>query len=139
MNPGYHIDYKQLRWINPKTTRQAVLDYLESTGENISQTAQVFGINRCVVYDILKKQATGDLTDRSRTPKRQPNKTPAHLHAPQFRGSDIVPESGPLSYSPTLCTTFGLCYCCNKGPSKLSVFILFRKGQLPFIQKSDIA
>ena len=79
MNPGHHIDYKQLRVINPEAARQAVLDYLESTGGNIAQTARLFGINRCVVYDILKKQASGDLTDRSRTPKRQPNKTPADI------------------------------------------------------------
>ena len=30
-----------------------------------------------MVYDILKKQASGDLSDRPRTPKHQPNKTPA--------------------------------------------------------------
>ena len=75
MNPGHHIDYKQLRKINPEAARQAVLDYLESTSGNISQTARVFGINRCVVYDILDKQASGDLSDRPRIPKRQPNKT----------------------------------------------------------------
>jgi len=61
VNPGHHIDYKQLRQINPEAARQAVLDYLESTGGNISHTAKVFGINRCVVYDILKKQASGDV------------------------------------------------------------------------------
>ena len=40
MNPGHHIDYEQLRRINPEAARQAVLDYLESTGGNISQTAK---------------------------------------------------------------------------------------------------
>ena len=79
MNPGHHIDYKQLRRINPEAARQAVLDYLESTDRNITQTAKVFGINRCVVYDILNKQAAGDLSDRPRTPKHQPNKTPAEI------------------------------------------------------------
>jgi hypothetical protein len=76
VNPGHHIDYKQLRKINPVAARQAVLDYMESIGGNISRTAKVFGINRCVVYDILAKQATGNLSDRPRTPKHQPNKTP---------------------------------------------------------------
>jgi len=57
----------------------AVLNYLESIGGNVKQTAKVFGINRCVVYDILNKQASGDLTDRSRTPKHQPAKTSASI------------------------------------------------------------
>ena len=39
----------------------------------------MFGINRCVVYDILKKQFSGDLSDRPRVPKHQPNKTPAEI------------------------------------------------------------
>jgi transposase-like protein len=77
VNPGHHIDYKQLRQINPEAARRAVLDYLESLGGNISRTARAFGINRSVVYDILRKQASGDLSDRPRTPKHQPNKTPA--------------------------------------------------------------
>ena len=64
MNPGHPIDYKQLRGINPEAARQAVLDYLESIGGNILHTAKVFGINRCVVYDILRKKAAGDLSDR---------------------------------------------------------------------------
>ncbi len=28
MNPGHHIDYKQLRKVNPKAARLAVLSYL---------------------------------------------------------------------------------------------------------------
>jgi len=79
LNPGHHIDYKQLRKINPQAARQAVLDYLQSTGGNISRTAKAFSINRCVVYDILKKQASGDLSDRPRIPKHQPNKTPLEI------------------------------------------------------------
>jgi len=79
LNPGHHIDYKQLRNINPQAARQAVLDYLQSTGGNISRTAKAFSINRCVVYDILKKQVSGDLSDRPRIPKHQPNKTPPEI------------------------------------------------------------
>ena len=76
MQPGHHIDYKQLRQINPAAARMAVINYLESSDGNISKTAQVFSINRCVVYDIVSKYRTGDLQDRSRVPKRQPHKTP---------------------------------------------------------------
>ena len=77
MNPGHHIDYKQLRKVNPKGSRLTVLSYLESVRGNVSRTARGFGINRSVGYDILRKQACGDLNDRSKVPKRQPRKTPA--------------------------------------------------------------
>ena len=75
MSPGTHIDYKTLRQINPETARQAVLQYLASNGGNISEAARMFAINRSVVYDILRKQAEGDLTDRAKVPKHQPTKT----------------------------------------------------------------
>lgn len=75
MQAGPRIDYKALRKINPEAARMAVLEYLKNNGRNIADVARVFGINRPVVYDILKKQAEGDLKDRSRTPKHQPNKT----------------------------------------------------------------
>ena len=77
MNPGRRIDYKALREVNPEAARLAVLEYLKTNGGNRSEAARVFGINRSVVYDILSKQAAGDLKDRSREPKHQPNKTPA--------------------------------------------------------------
>jgi transposase len=77
MSPGRRIDYKALRQVNPEAARLAVLEYLKTNGGNISDAARVFGINRSVVYDILEKQAEGDLKDRSRVPKHQPNKTPA--------------------------------------------------------------
>ncbi len=35
----------------------------------------MFGVNRTVVYDILKKAAEDDLRDRPKAPRRQPNKT----------------------------------------------------------------
>ena len=70
------IDYKSLRGFNPEAARRAVLEYLK-TNPNISQTARMFGINRAIVYDILKKEKAGDLRDRSRAPRHQPKKTPA--------------------------------------------------------------
>ena len=70
------IDYKQLRRINPEAARQAVIEYLKTNGRNISEAASTFGINRAVVYDIIRKEQEGDLKDRSRSPKHQPRKTP---------------------------------------------------------------
>ena len=40
MNPGHHIDYKALRWVNPETARLAVLEYLKTNGGNISDAAR---------------------------------------------------------------------------------------------------
>jgi len=68
------IDYKELRRFNAEAARRAVLEYLK-THHSISETARMFGVTRAVVYDIIKKEKAGDLTDRSRAPKRQPKKT----------------------------------------------------------------
>ena len=81
MRTGHHfqrtIDYKQLRKVSSKTARLAVLEYLKTNNHNISEAARVFAINRSVVYDILRKEKEGNLDDRPRTPKNQPNKTPS--------------------------------------------------------------
>jgi len=73
------IDYKGLRKINPEAARRAILEYLKSNGGNISEAARVFGVNRRVIYDILKKDREGDLKDRSKTPRRQPRKSPPEV------------------------------------------------------------
>lgn len=75
------INYKQLRKINPETARQSVIEYLKSTGNNISHTAKAFGINRSVVYDIIDKFQQGNLKDRPKIPHRQPRKTSAEIEA----------------------------------------------------------
>ena len=72
------IDYKGLRGFHAEAARRAVLKYLK-TNTNISEAARMFGITRAVVYDILKKEKTGDLTDRSRAPGRQPRRTPVEV------------------------------------------------------------
>jgi len=72
------IDYKALRKVNAEAARKAVLEYLKTTS-NISKVAQLFGITRAVVYDILGKEREDDLRDRSRRPKRQPGKTPVAI------------------------------------------------------------
>ena len=69
------IDDKELRKINPEAARKAVLEYLKTNEANISRTAGLFGINRSVVYNIMRKDEEGDLKDRSKVPKYQPNKT----------------------------------------------------------------
>ena len=98
LNPGHHINYKQLRSIDPQAARIAVLNYLESVGGNISRTARVFGINRCVVYDILQKQASGDLNDRSRAPHYQPRKTPDYIET-QVIAAKNKTHLGPIRLS----------------------------------------
>ena len=74
--PTGKIDYKQLRKINPEAARMAVLEYLKNNNHNISEAASIFGINRPVVYDIIKKEREGDLKDRPKVPKHQPRRTP---------------------------------------------------------------
>lgn len=69
------IDYKKLRDISPEAARVAVLNYLNSNKNNISKTARVFGLQRSVIYTILRKKKEGDLKDKSRAPKRVHNKT----------------------------------------------------------------
>ena len=49
------IDYKNLRQFSPEAARRAVLEFLK-TAFNISKTAEMFGVNRAVVYDILRKE-----------------------------------------------------------------------------------
>lgn len=73
------ISYKALRSFSPEAARVAVLEYLASNGGNVSEVARVFGINRTVVYDTLKKGKQKNLRDRSKAPKNIPHKTPAGL------------------------------------------------------------
>jgi transposase-like protein len=70
------INYKTLRKINPEAARLAVIEYLSTNKGNISDAARTFGIQRTVVYDILKKEEEGDLRDRSRAPLHSPYKIP---------------------------------------------------------------
>jgi transposase len=77
--PSGKIDYKQLRKINPEAARRAVIEYLKTNDHNVSQTALMFGINRMVVYDMVRKEQEGDLKDRSRAPHHQPNRTPLQI------------------------------------------------------------
>ncbi len=69
------IDYKKLRQINPEAARTAVLSFLASNNRNIAKTAKAFGLQRVVVYDIIRKSKQGNLKDRSKAPKRVHNRT----------------------------------------------------------------
>lgn len=102
------IDYKKLRMINPEAARRAVLEYLKSNGGNISQGAQVFGINRTVIYDILRKEKEGDLKDRSRAPLHQPRRTPAQMEEEVIR-IKCQTRYGPERLSRYLKQQEGLC------------------------------
>ena len=75
MKAGRRVDCKALGSVNPEIARLAVLEYLKVNGRNVPDTARVFGPNRLVVYEILRKQREGEMRDRAKVPKHQPNKT----------------------------------------------------------------
>ena len=79
MQPGVRIDYKALRAVNPEAARLAVLEYLDSSGGKVSETARTFRITRPVVYAIQRKRQEGDLSDRSKAPHHRPRQTPAAI------------------------------------------------------------
>ena len=60
---------------NGEAARLAVLECMKTHGGNTWEVARASGIRRPVVYDILKKEAEGHLTPRSRVSKYQPNET----------------------------------------------------------------
>jgi transposase-like protein len=80
-DPPPVIDYIRLRRISPEAARQAVLDYLASVDGNVSAAARAFGVNRRVVYDILRRARSGSLADHSFAPHHQPRKTPPAVEA----------------------------------------------------------
>ena len=73
------IDYKALRKVSPKAARTAVLKYLDTSGGNIADCSRVFGVQRPVVYDIIKKDNEGNLDDRSKAPKTNPRRTASSI------------------------------------------------------------
>src|SRR4030042_4450440 len=81
MNDGTHmkIDYKALRKVSPKAARTAVLKYLDTSGGIIADCSRVFGVQRPVVYDIIKKDNEGNLDDRSKAPKTNPRRTASSI------------------------------------------------------------
>ncbi|MDO8638202.1 MAG: hypothetical protein Q7R43_01405 [Candidatus Daviesbacteria bacterium] len=74
MVPKSQISYLLLRKINPETARTAVLEFLKSNKGNVTKTAQVFGIQRSTVYNIIGRYPD-DLKDKSKAPHKVANKT----------------------------------------------------------------
>ena len=74
------------------------MEYLKSNSGNISDAARVFGINRPVIYDILRKQEQGDLTDRSKAPHRRPRRTPPDVEQKVLQAKNKT-RLGPLRLS----------------------------------------
>ena len=74
MVPKSQISYLLLRKINPETARTAVLEFLKSNRGNVTKTAQIFGIQRSTVYNIIGR-FPDDLKDKSKAPHRITNKT----------------------------------------------------------------
>jgi transposase len=86
MRTGHHIsaqaariEYKELRKTSPEAARRAVVEYWRSKGHDVFATARMFGVNCCLVYDILSRWAEADLQDRPKTPRHQPKKTTAEI------------------------------------------------------------
>lgn len=75
MDQSQMIDYKKLRKISPEAARVAVLNFLHTNKNNISKTAKTFGLQRSVIYNIIRREKTGSLKDNSKAPKKIHNKT----------------------------------------------------------------
>lgn len=75
MLTGIHLDYRELREISPKAARQAILQVLKATGENIAESARLLHTTRRTIYKTLEKKQIGDLDDSSTTPKTIHNRT----------------------------------------------------------------
>lgn len=75
MNTGIHLDYKELRTISPKAARQAILQILASTKNNVSKTAHLLHTTRKTIYKAISKQKEKNLDDTSTAPHIQANKT----------------------------------------------------------------
>jgi len=75
-----------------------VLEYLRSNGGNISEASRVFGIERPVVYDILRKEEEGDLRDRSKAPHNHPRRTLADVETKVVEAKNKT-RLGPIRLS----------------------------------------
>lgn len=68
------LNYNSLYRLNPETARAALLEVFKQM-DNVSKTARMFSTTRKVVQLAIKKEKTGDLTDKSHAIKTVQNKT----------------------------------------------------------------
>jgi transposase len=77
MKNGIHLSYNELRKVNPEAAREAIIQILDSAGDNVSEAARLLNTTRKTIYKAIKKKFLGNLSDESRAPKNVHNKTPA--------------------------------------------------------------
>lgn len=105
--PEIILNYKSLRKVNPEAARVAVLDYLSNNGGNILRAAKAFGIERAVVYNIIKRGQEGQLKDRSKRPHNLAHKTPLEVEERVVEVSSKT-QMGPRMLSIHLRLKYGL-------------------------------
>ena len=76
-----HLDYQELRQINPEAARQAILQVLKAHNGNVTTTAKIFSVSRATIYKAIRKHEAGDLKDGSKAPHRVHNRTSAEIEA----------------------------------------------------------
>ena len=69
MIPGIHLDYKELREINPQAARRVILHVLQSVDGNIAEAARLLHTTRRTIYRTLKKDEEGSLDDQEKEDK----------------------------------------------------------------------
>ena len=75
-----------------------MLEYLKGNGGNVSEVARVFGVNRPVIYNILRKRLEGDLRDRSKAPHNHPRRTPPDVETKVVEAKNKT-RLGPIRLS----------------------------------------
>lgn len=79
MIDGIHLDYQELREISPKAARTAILQLLNATKGNVSETAKLLHTTRRTIYKAIQKEKHGDLHDASTAPHVVHNRTPEDI------------------------------------------------------------
>lgn len=94
MLSGIHLDYRELRSISPKAARQAILQVLKATGENVTETAKLLHTTRRTIYKTLGKKKIGELDDLSTAPRIIHNRTAKDIE------DKVIKIKGRTRYGP---------------------------------------